>query len=152
MLASLCGFLLSGCAGSSEPTTRGELEREFQAEFGFKPPKEVAELRCRIVWVGDTWTKWMLFTLDEGAMQRIIGNGFTLADPASLARPWEKLWTQDLTREKPNPNEPVWWRVPGAKQVRVYHKEGHPRDYSGYRYMWVDGERKVVYAECAAWH
>jgi hypothetical protein len=151
-LVALCGIVFAGCAGSSEPTSRKKLVREFQAEFGFPPSNQITELRCKIVWVGDTWNKWMLFTLDEATVQAIIGAGFVLADSASLERPWEKLWTQDLTREAPNPNAPKWWQIPGAKKVRVYYREGHPKDLAGYKYLWIDGDTKTVYAKSSAWH
>ena len=151
-LVALCGVVLAGCAGSSEPTSRKKLEREFQAEFGFPPSNQITELRCKIVWVGDTWSKWMLFTLDEATVQGIVGAGFVLADSASLVRPREKLWTLDLTDKRPNPNAPKWWQLPGIKKVRVYYKEGHPKDFEGYRYLWIDGDTKTVYAKSSAWH
>jgi hypothetical protein len=142
-----CIMLLCGCCGSSEPKKRSELEREFQAEFGFGPPSAVRELRCKIVRVGDTWGKWLLFTHDESTHQRIVTNGFTAADALNSS---DTLWHQDLTSQ--NPNAPDWWSTPGANQVRIYYKEGHPKDFAGFIYLWIDDTNKRVYANSSAWH
>jgi hypothetical protein len=72
---------------------------------------------------------------------------------AGFDRPLTKLWKQDLSSiSTPNPNAPKWWRIPGAKQVQVYYKEGHPSDIAGYRCFWIDHETKEVYAKFSAWH
>jgi len=148
-LVALFGILLCGCAGSSEPTKRSDLEREFQDEFGFAPSQQVVELRCRSVWIGDTWSKWMLFTGDDSTVQAIIGKGFALADPDTLTR-GGKIWARDIMTG--NPNAPEWWRSPSSGKVRVYYKEGHPADHAGYRCFWIDDDSKRVYAKFAAWH
>ena len=151
LFSVLCvGMLLVGC--SREPTGRGELDQEFQAEYGFPPPSGVAELRCRVVRVGDTWSKWMLFTYDQATVERIVSVGFTNAMAEDLKRPWEALWSQDLTASQQNPNAPKWFRLPGDRPARIYYKLGHPNDVAGYSYIWIDDTNKTVFAKSAAWH
>jgi hypothetical protein len=143
-----CIVFISGCGGSSEPKTRSELDREFQAEFGFQPPPAIQELRCKVVRVGDTWGKWLLFTLDEGTLQRIVTNGFTTADAMNSSS--VALWYRDLTGQ--NPNAPNWWSISGSNQARVYYKEKHPNDSAGFTYLCIDDTNKRVYAKSSAWH
>ena len=147
-VALCCIIFVSGCGGSSEPTKRSELEREFEAEFGFEPPSRVQELRCKIVRVGDTWGKWMLFTLDEVTLQRVVTNGFTETSPHDSLS--SELWYRDLTSQ--NPNAPNWWRLPSANRVQIYYKEGDPRDVAGYKFLWIDDTNRKVYAKSSAWH
>ena len=149
-VALWCIMFISGCGASSEPKKRGALDREFLAEFGFQPPPTIQDLRCKVVRVGDTWGKWLLFTLDEATLQRVISNGFTAASPDAQRNSSAALWSQDLVRT--NPNAPSWWRSPGTNQVRVYYRESHPRDFAGFTYFWVDENNRTVYAESAAWH
>src|SRR5712691_1335386 len=137
-VALWCIMFVAGCGGTSEPKRRSELEREFQAEFGFEPPSTVQELRCKIVRVGDTWGKWMLFTLDEVTLQRIVTNGFTTS--GALKSSSGALWHQDLTGQ--NPNAPDWWSAPSVNEVRIYYKEGHPKDFAGFIYLWIDDTNK----------
>lgn len=145
-------LILAGCAGSQEPTSRSDLEREFQAEFGFSPPSKLTEMRCKIVWVGDTWAKWMLFTYDEETIDRIASTGFSKTGTKELGGGWEAIWSRDLMASQPNPNAPKWFRLPSQTPAHVYYKEGHPRDSSGYSYIWIDDTNKTVYAKSSAWH
>jgi hypothetical protein len=138
-----------GCA--REPKNRTELEQEFQAEYGFVPPAKISDLRCREVSVGDTWSKWILFTYDEETVQRIISAGFTNASP-ELQKRWGTVWSQDLFGSRRNPNAPKWWPDPPTPPIRVYYKIGDPRDFAGFKYVWIDERSKVVYAKSAAWH
>ena len=147
LLLSSGALLLAGCSGSHEATSRQELEREFQTEFGFSPSTNI-ELRCKIVQVGDTWGKWMRFTYDSSTIQRIIGAGFTNASSTELNNP-SQLWSQELNEH--NPNAPGWWQTPSNSLVRVYYKQGNQRDNPWFTYLWVDDINKAVYVKFAAW-
>jgi hypothetical protein len=143
-------LLFAGCSGSSEPTSRTDLEREFQAEFGIAPSSSVTQIQCKIVRVGDAWSKWMLFTLDEATLQRIVGSGFNAASAEQLKYPWGSHWQQDLNKQ--NPNAPSWWRSPGANQVRVYYREPNRKDFGGSSmFIWVDENAKTVFSNSSAW-
>jgi hypothetical protein len=151
LISPLCvAMLLVGC--SHEPTSRSDLEGEFQAEYGFPPTSNVTEIRCKIVTVGDTWSKWMLFTYDEATVKRITSAGFSNATAEGIKNPSRAIWSQDFEAANPNPNAPEWFRLPGDRTVRIYYKLGHPKDYAGYRYIWIDDTNKTVYAKNAAWH
>jgi len=144
------GILLAGC--SHEPTNRADLEDDFKAEYGFPPSSKITELHSKIVTVGDTWSKWMVFTYDAATVAQITSAGFTNATAEQIKNPWGALWSQDLASSQPNPNAPKWFQLPGGRQVRIYYKLGHPNDYAGYRYIWIDETNKTVYAKSAAWH
>ncbi len=148
--AGLCLIVIWSC--SSEPFTRRGLENEFQVEYGFPPPPQITSLRCKTVVVGDSWSKWMLFTYDKTTVDKIISLGFTNATAKDLKEPWSALWSRDLTASTPNPNAPKWFQLPGDRPVQVFYKLGHPNDYAGYRYIWIDDIKKIVYAKNAAWH
>ena len=152
ILALFTTLLVVGC--SHEPTSRAALESDFKSEYGFSPSAQITTLRCKIVVVGDTWSKWMLFTYDEPTVTQITSAGFTKATPAELNNPWGSNWAQDLFPSQPNPNAPEWFHSPdrGIKVPLVYYKLGHPNDYAGYKVIWIDETNKTVYAASAAWH
>jgi len=131
--------------GPYEPTDRATLEQEFRSEFGFTPPAAVTDIRSRITVVGDTWTKWMAFTLDEDTLQRIVRQGFSESNPGLHGG---GSWV----------NAPAWWKPPalnagpGGLTPRIFHKEGHRKDFGGSAFfLWVDEKGRRVYSQSTAW-
>jgi hypothetical protein len=152
-LAILAVILLAGALYSCTPsdtTNRRKLETQFQDELGFPPPLSTSTLRGRTVTVGDSWTRWLQFTLDEISSRRLLTNGFAQTNSDVLRIPWSELWTQDLVRH--SPNAPRWWRLPGSQQVRIFYRKGHARDYAGFTFVWVDDTNRTAYAQSSAWH
>jgi hypothetical protein len=153
---TVLGVLFVGCAGSDEPTDRKVLEKNFEAEYGVRPLENITEIRCKTVWVGDSWRQWTRFTLDETTLQHMLDHGFTRADPGSLkgseVGPLNSVlsWSTDNVTE--NPNAPLWRKVPGVRNARVYYKEGHRTGLYWYKYIWIDDHAKLVYAESATSH
>lgn len=144
------GVILYSCIVPSDTTNRRRLETQFQDEFGFPPPSTTSTLRGRTVTVGDSWTRWLQFTLDETILRRLLTNGFAQTNSDVLRSPWAELWTQDLVRQ--SPNEPKWWRLPGNQPVRIFYRKGHARDYAGFTFVWVDNTNRTAYAQSSAWH
>ena len=88
-IAAIVVLSLTGCSGSKEPTSRADLESAFEEEFGFIPSSTVTELRCKTVKVGDTWAKWLEFTYEKTAWQKILGLGFDVAELRDIEKlPW----------------------------------------------------------------
>jgi hypothetical protein len=146
-----CGLLLlGGCVGSYDPTSREDLESDFRSEFGIPAPPQIADIKCRIVRVGDSWAKWMLFSLDETTLRSIITNGgFKQASSIELDGPSQEFWSKDLTRE--NPNSPKWWRMPGTNRARIYYRQPNRKDFHvSWMSFWVDDNARVVYSASGA--
>lgn len=133
-----------------EPTSRRALEKEFYSEFGFNPSADIKEIHCRIVTIGDTWSKWIVFTYNKNTVVEVLNEGFTEATSQQLNSSTWPVWRSDLSEH--NPNEPQWWRLPSINRVAVYYKEGSPRDFAGFTYLWVDESAHLVYVKSAAWH
>jgi hypothetical protein len=145
------GLMLYSCVVPSDTTNRRKLETQFQDEFGFSPPSATATLRGRTVTVGDSWTRWLQFRLDEASLRRLLTNGFSQTNSDVLTTPpWAELWTQNLVSH--GPNEPKWWRLPANQQVRIFYRKGHARDYAGFTFVWVDDTNRTAYAQSSAWH
>jgi len=127
------------------------LESEFRQEFGFLPSTNVVGLRCKIVRVGDTLSKWFSFSYDAATLQRLTNHNFFAATPEDLRRWGEARWSQDYVFEK-NPNAPPWWVKPRhPESVPVFFKEHQvnaPR--SGYVYFWIDSPSSRVYGRSLA--
>ena len=143
-------LFLSGC-GAREPKSRVELESEFRQEFGFLPSTNVVELRCKIVLVGDTLSKWFLFRCDAATLQTLTNQNFMAATREDLRRWGEASWSQDYVNEK-NPNAPPWWHKPQQPEnAPVFFREHHDRvSPGGYVYFWLDAPNSRVYGRSLA--
>jgi len=143
--ALLCRWLIP-----SDTTDRQELGSHFQAELGFPPPRSISTLRGRTVTVGDSWNRWLQFTLDEAIESQLAGRGFTKTHSDALSGHWGQALAQSQAIR--NPNAPVWWRTPGTRRVRIYYRNGHARDFAGFTVLWMDDETRTVFAQSSAWH
>jgi len=143
--------IIGGCAGSSEPTGRSDLEWQFQDEFGFTPPSIVSNIHCKVVHVGDTRGKWLSFSFEMMTFQRITNQGFSAAAADLLRNPGQSLWCQDIVGH--NPNEPRWWRKPSTDgKDPVYYRERNATNFNqSYIFLWVNPSNQTVYVRTAAW-
>lgn len=149
----LCSAVLfwAGCAVSHEPTSRAELEEEFEMFFDFKPASDVADMQCRVVRVGDGVGKWLVFSCADATFRRIT-SGLT-----AVVR--EKIDAPELppfTSENENHNAPKWWPKSwdGAETIYYVSKpfEAGVRHESMYLYVWRDKTTKKVFGHLVAWH
>jgi hypothetical protein len=143
-------FLIgSGCAWQSELTDRGDLEQAFAEEYHFTPPASVTDMRCKIVNIGDSWSKWMSFTCERATFDRIVADGFAHATGSETTR--GGMWSAALTDK--GPNVPAWWRNPtDPERIVAYFKTAHPNDLSGCMTVWWDEASNTVFCKSAAWH
>lgn len=146
------GLVLYSCIIPSDTINRKKLETQFQDEFGFPPPLAISTLRGRTVTVGDSWSRWLQFTADEASLRRLVANGFTETNSEILRNPPAELWAQGLVGQSSSPNAPKWWRLPGAQEVRIFHRKGHIRDFAGFTFVWIDDTSHTAYAQSSAWH
>lgn len=133
----------------SDTTNRRKLETQFQAEFGFPPPATFALLRGRTVTIGDTWSRWMQFTLDEASLLKLGAHGFTETNSEVLKTLRNEVWTRDLVEQ--SPNAPKWWRLPETHPVRIFYRQAHAVDFAGFTFLWIDDTNRIVYSESSAW-
>jgi hypothetical protein len=154
VISFICiAFILSGCAGSSEPTRRADLEREFSEEFGFKPGTNTVEIKCRLVQVGDSWSRWMQFTYDSNTLANIVSSGFNPVMDEQLKDNVYTLSEMAITGE-PSPNAPKWWRKPLRVAGTTYFKENPyspSNSMPSFCFIWVDQTQGVIYAESHTW-
>lgn len=153
----LVGIVLcmAGCSRSREPTSRADLEKEFEEEFAFVPSAQVVNLRCKVVRVGDTWAKWLNFGYDEKTWRKILDQGFEAVEARDFDQPGRAEWPSDrLTK---NPNAPSWWpRSPRTQMPRLYYvdrpyKKGDQPAVSSYAYLWVDESNRTVFWHRMVW-
>lgn len=156
VISFICtAIFLNGCAGSSEPTQRAELENGFSDEFGFKPDTNIAEIKCKVVQVGDTWSRWMRFTYDSNTVVKIIANGFKPVTDELLKDNVHSLWEAAI--DKPSPNAPAWWKKPTQVVGVTYFKENPFRENSpsnsmpSFCFFWIDKSQGEIYSESHIW-
>jgi len=146
----MCVLLLFvGCSGARESIDRAEIEKHFSEAFGGELPSEAAELRCRIVTVGDSMNRWFSFRCGDAAFRGVLGNRFTKATRKDLDDPQ----IPELT----NPNAPQWWpKAPRMSIDELYYfnrpyKDGQVPAESSYGYLWRDDATGIVYGNYCSW-
>ena len=65
-----------GCKPTKDSFSASELQQEFKLQFGFPPGEDVADIKCKIVTVGDTVTQWMIFRADPETIRKIATPNF----------------------------------------------------------------------------
>jgi hypothetical protein len=155
-LALTIPFLFCGCWYSSEPKRRDQLEKQFRNDFGFVPPAEVTEIRCKMVRVGDSFVRWLSFRADTVTISRIVTNGFDSSAFAEL----EKSRIIRTGKSSPalidpyeiNPNAPKWWPdLSRVKFKQLYYTSGWSKSESAYTYFFINEANGLVFSHTAIW-
>jgi hypothetical protein len=140
----------AGCSGSSEPTSRSVLEKEFQSEFGFSPGASVPVIKSRTVRVGDSWNRWMKFTYSSNTFQKVMASGFKVVTDEIANDGHYTLWKQAIDR--PSLNAPTWWKTPKKLSGIVFFRENFRTDFPArFAYVWADEAEGVIYSHSSAW-
>jgi len=144
-------ILLGGCAREKESFSNSEMEREFEAQFGFRPDGKATEIRCKIVRIGDTITEWMAFRCDNQIALRIAETDFTKIAKRDIY----KAAIPDVKMR--NPNAPDWWKTmddSGAQELYyIYtpYKDGAEPVQSRFRYLWRDESSSTIFYYNGVW-
>lgn len=125
---------LTGCSGSSEPTSSAALAKCYATEFGVGPPASVTNLQAKQVIVGDAGGAWLRFEADSNTVTQLISGRFTPSDHAMFEN------------TSGGGNTPSWWN-PEADSLTAFYVNNQWRKGSNYSVAVLahDSARHVVY-------
>lgn len=129
---------------SAETVNREAAVDAFEANFGFKPPDSVDDIKLKNFAIYDSYVHWMAFTYDSAVVHEILVHDQPL-DTADRDTPKFDEILKKL--EKGCSNCPDWLEVPNSNVVQIYYKMDFLKHTSSEYYLWVDNVRKTVYLQ-----
>lgn len=148
-LVALVALAFYSC-GPDYAMTRASQEAAFATELGVAASASISEIRVRTVRVGDSWQRWMRFTIVPEVFAKITNGGWFVSAQRNDFDNWASTWSQALVNR--SPNAPRWWATPTDFHTVVYFRTNHPRDIAGYQLLWLDSTNGWAFALSAAWH
>jgi len=147
-------MLCAGCGGVWEPDSISALGKQFQSAFGIQPPADVSEMKCRIVNVGDSSSRWFSFKCSKATFDRLVNQGFDVVERKILDAPWtgSKGPIDLIEPYQRNVNAPTWWpEVRNVQFEQFFYSLNKRKGENGYFFLVLDKTNNKVYAHSSVW-
>ena len=132
-------FFLISCA--TESTDIKKTAIAFEENFGFKPSKEIKEIKVKNFALRDAVAHWMSFTYESNSFERIIEND----QPLKIALKDSSEYDHIINELTTGANIPKWFDIRNVQPNKIYFKKDFlNHTYSEY-YLLVDSNNKMVY-------
>jgi len=130
----------------------------FKQEFGLDPSEKLGKIYVKMVSVGDTASRWMMFNYDSNCLDKIFSlEGWTKNDSLFFH---EKNYNEIdfLTKSLygNNPNPPEWWlkEIPDKDAVFYFRDQSISKELSEWEYhliVVIDHSKNTVYTRSCIW-
>lgn len=124
---------LAGCSGTKDLTTAEDLTHCYEHHFGLLPA-DVADLKARVVVIGDWGGDWLGFMAPAALVDQIIARGFIVSK------------REEFLEESGGPNAPPWWTPEADGMIRYYIHRHWPSKFThSVAVLAHDQQKKTVY-------